>query len=91
MRITFPNGLTVEGTFEQVSDLAFTLGYPEMTDEKVYHYSKTKNRWFKISEMNIEYLKNCILKILADEHPESLIHNSHFFALVYEYHKRGGK
>ncbi len=66
MKITLPNGLVVEGTPDQVAQVAASQGYPGSVrhDEKVWHYSESKKMWVEISSMDTSWLRNSIMKIL---------------------------
>jgi hypothetical protein len=60
-KIILPNGMTIEGTPEQVSMALRALGYEKLIPED-YYFSESKQEYLKITEMNTAHLKNAILK-----------------------------
>ena len=60
MKITLPNGMTLEGTLEQVSDAAKRLGF-NLGNDGVHYVSSTRGL-IKISDMTEQHLRNAILK-----------------------------
>lgn len=80
-KISLPNGMTIEGTPEQISTTLSALGYAQLVPEN-YYFSESKQEYLKIEEMNTGHLKNAILKIAREwvEHlheinnPQTLIH-----------------
>ena len=69
MKITLPNGITLDGNELEVSTAAEKLGYGHLVpkhDPKFWHYSESKNRWVKISEMDLPWLRNSVVKFMRD-------------------------
>lgn len=60
MKVTLPNGLTLEGLPEQVADTARRLGV-SLGEDGVYYMSSSLGL-VKISEMGEQHLRNAILK-----------------------------
>jgi hypothetical protein len=58
MKVTLPNGVTVEGTYEQVVDIAKLMGF----NSRGYYHSSSKG-WLKVTEMETAHLRNAILKM----------------------------
>lgn len=65
MKVTLPNGLTVEGTLEQVNAVVTSLGYKATVDTD-YYYSKSRNEYLLIKDMNTTHLRNAILRFYED-------------------------
>jgi len=67
MKLTLPNGITVEGKDEvELSKVCTALGYGYLAparDSAIWHYSRTKSSWTKITEMDTKWLKNSVLKL----------------------------
>lgn len=64
MKITLPNGVTIEGTPEQVSDVGKKMGFDLQGDER-YYWSISKGP-ILITEMETTHLKNAVLKIYRE-------------------------
>jgi len=59
MKTTLPNGLTLEGTAQQVISVASQLGYK--ISSKDFYTSSTHGAMY-IKDMNTTHLRNAILK-----------------------------
>lgn len=59
MKITLPNGVTLDGTADQILDVAEKLGFKDVL--KGYYLSASKG-WLEISKMNTTHLRNAIIK-----------------------------
>lgn len=68
MEITLPDGMTIRGTYEQLFNALTKLGHEDKLkrDVRVWHYSESKDKWFKITEMPTLYLRNCVMKLLRE-------------------------
>ena len=99
MKITLSNGMTLEGTPEQIAEVAKRLGYPISKD---FYESESKGV-ILISEMATTHLKNALLKMYSEwvdslrteRVPKELfnkimngINDPTFIALLREYQKR---
>jgi hypothetical protein len=60
-KIGLPNGMSIEGTPDQISMTLKALGYEQLMPEN-YYFSESKDEYLKITEMNTNHLKNAILK-----------------------------
>ena len=69
MKITLGNGLTLDGTQEDVIKAMHLLGYGNKQEE--FYYSESKGLFIRISEMETSHLRNAVLK-LNREWAESL-------------------
>lgn len=64
MKTVLPNGLSMEGTPEQIKDVLSSLGFKGIGDG-TYYYSESKGPVL-ISEMNSVHLRNAILKFYKE-------------------------
>jgi hypothetical protein len=64
MKITLPNGLSIEGDSEQIQNVLNSLGYKGIGDG-TYYYSDSKGP-ILIAEMNSMHLRNAILKFYKE-------------------------
>lgn len=95
MILTLPNGLTLNGTIEQISDVAKLMGYSNVVDETEFHYSDSKGQFIRISQMDTKYIANALYKVWRDfpkpltgtEFADRLL-SPHFKALLDEYESR---
>jgi hypothetical protein len=71
LKITLPNGISVEGTSEQVQEIIEKLGFVNMVGDETHYFSQTQG-WILIKEMNTTHLRNAILKYY-----ETWVHNLH--------------
>jgi hypothetical protein len=74
MKITLPNGLSVEGTQEQLEEILVKLGYDNLLGDEKYYFSDSKGPVL-ITEMNTMHLRNAILKFY-----ETWVNNLHSIA-----------
>lgn len=74
MKLTLPNGLTIEGDEHLVRNLAFALGhgnaFPREHDG-VHYFSQSKQEWVRIKNMDTKHLIYAIRKIIR-AHVEAL-------------------
>lgn len=63
MKVTLSNGMTVEGTADQIENLLTKLD--SKPDPKLYYISSSHGP-ILISEMDTNHLRNAVLKILKD-------------------------
>lgn len=61
MKITLTNGVTVEGTLEQINAVAKTFGLTSVYPEDKYYYSRSKGEYLLIKDMNTMHLRNAVL------------------------------
>jgi hypothetical protein len=61
MKTTLPNGMTIEGTPQQVSEVMSKLGLGNLLGDGTYYYSETHGP-ILIREMKTQHLRNAILK-----------------------------
>ena len=69
MKVTLPNGMTVEGTYDQVRDVLGKLGasVPELNSlGDSTHYNSSTKGWILISDMETYHLRNAVLKHYAE-------------------------
>lgn len=78
--ITLPNGLTLTGELEQISNVANLLGFPWQTDS-AYYLSETKG-YIRIDGMETTHLRNAIRKMLRKDKD---INTVNWRAMVREY------
>lgn len=69
MKLTLPNGLTVEGTETQVRDIARSLGYVAAvpTENDGLHYKSSTHGLMLIRDMNTRHVVNAIRKLYRAE------------------------
>ncbi len=60
MKITLPNGMTLEGTTAQVQD---TIKALNISMEDGVHYLSESKGYVRIDEMNTEHIRNALLKL----------------------------
>jgi hypothetical protein len=102
MKHTFPNDVTIEGTYEQIRQYGAAFGYSFAPDATKYYASDSKGEILLISEMNKIHLRNALIKkyreailtlnTLSDEKLISFLRDGiqevNFQALVGEFYKR---
>jgi len=70
MKLSLPNGITIEGKDElELSKAATALGYGYLAptrDASIWHYSESKGIWVRIVEMDTNWLKNTVLKLMRE-------------------------
>lgn len=64
MKITLANGLTIEGTQEQITETLKTLGFSGLGTSTLY-FSESRGA-IQITEMNSIHLRNAILKYYGE-------------------------
>lgn len=99
-RLVLPNGLVLQGNYEDVVQAAKSLGHGNIVDSTKYHYSESKGEYILITDMATPYIANCIQKIWRVKSPHFSITasdlaqrltNPHLLALLNEYSKRTDK
>ena len=60
-KVTLPNGVTVEGTAAQITEIAKTLGYPS-----TMFYSSSTQGLVAITGMAKPHLKNAVIKLYRE-------------------------
>ena len=68
--ITLPNGLTLSGTADQVTETAKKLGFAHLGDDGIHYMSESKGL-IKIADMDTRHVRNAMLKLYR-EHVASL-------------------
>lgn len=61
IKVTLPNGMKVEGTADQIENMAKALGFSNVFDPSKYYTSDSRGVML-ISAMNTTHLRNAILK-----------------------------
>ncbi len=61
LKITLPNGISVEGDVDSVRETIEKLGFSNMVGDETHYFSQTKG-WILIKDMNTTHLRNAILK-----------------------------
>ncbi len=99
MTVKLPNGLTLEGTTEQIKEVLNKIGYSSDT----HYYSESKGTFVLISDMSTTHLRNSIFKfskkwletVSAIQEPHEVasllftgITNASWIAMVKEYSTR---
>ena len=62
MKVQFPNGMVVEGTLEQVRDVARTLGQRIPALDDGIWYNSTSKGLIRIADMETTHLRNALLR-----------------------------
>lgn len=65
MKVTLPNGITLEGTIDQINAVRKTFGYAELFVADGVHYKSQSKGIIRIADMNDMHIKNAIRKIWA--------------------------
>lgn len=96
--VVLGNGITITGTVSDVNAFAQRVGVK--FDSSKYHYSKSKGEFVEIASMPATYLKNVMVKMIADAdtrvyhvNPSTTLFNllsssAEFNALMKEYLKK---
>ena len=66
MKVTLPNGMVVEGSPEQVKQVASFYGIKNLVGDDQYYYSESKGELLLIYNMNTSHLRNAILKFYRE-------------------------
>jgi hypothetical protein len=66
MKITLPNGMSLEGTLEQVRAAATALGYANTLGNDGVHYLSESRGLIPIASMDSAHIRNAILKIYRE-------------------------
>lgn len=66
MKVILPNGITVEGTLDQINSVRKTFGYDALFSPDGVHYKSQSRGVIKIADMNDTHIKNAIRKIWAN-------------------------
>lgn len=61
MKVTLNNGMIVEGTLDQIQQVARTFGQTVPVDDG-YHYNSSSKGLIRIADMETTHLRNALLK-----------------------------
>lgn len=65
MRHVLPNGLTIEGTIEQVNKVRASFGYSPLFTPDGIHYNSSTKGVVRIADMDEQHVKNAIRKLFS--------------------------
>lgn len=60
MEYKLKSGAVITGTFDQIKEIAKSLG--ETVSSDAHYYSSSKDEWLKISDMEDGHIRNALLK-----------------------------
>ena len=68
MKLILPGNLVIEGTFDQLRDVARQLGVKLPTEnDGVHYFSQSKQEFIRIKDMDTKHIINALLKLYHAE------------------------